>query len=68
MTKHSPLPNILADDPWEQADLADHPEQATTRAELLARLRRHLAETGDPILDGAILSPQHRRALALLQN
>jgi arylsulfatase A-like enzyme len=58
----------LASDPWEQVDLADRPEWASARAELLARLRRHLAETGDPILDGAITSPQHLRALALLQN
>jgi arylsulfatase A-like enzyme len=56
----------LASDPWEQVDLADRPEWVAVRAELLARLRRHLADTRDPILDGAIASPHHRRALALL--
>ena len=37
------------------------------RASLLKRLHQHLVETKDPILQGAVTSPQHRRAVELLQ-
>jgi arylsulfatase A-like enzyme len=56
----------LRSDPWELNNLAEAPEQAETRAALLAQLRDHLAATKDPILDGAITPPQHRKSLGLL--
>ncbi len=57
----------LAADPWELHDLADDPQYAAVRADLLARLHRHLVETGDPILQGAVTGPHHRAAQALLE-
>jgi N-sulfoglucosamine sulfohydrolase len=57
----------LAKDPWEQNDLAQDPKYAAVRADLLQRLHRHLVETQDPILLGAIASPHHRRAMEILQ-
>lgn len=57
----------LAKDFWEQTDVAARPEYATIRAELLQRLRQHLVDTKDPIMQGAVTSPQHRRAVELLE-
>jgi len=57
----------LAKDPWEQRDVAERPEYAAIRADLLNRLRQHLVESQDPILQGAVTSPQHRRAMELLE-
>ena len=56
----------LREDPWELNNLAEDEGQADVRADLIARLRTHLAETQDPILQGAITPPMHRRALDLL--
>lgn len=56
----------LRNDPLEQRNLADHPEFAKTRADLLARLRRHLLETEDPILEGLPLPKRFREAQSLL--
>jgi hypothetical protein len=58
----------LAKDPWEQNDVARKAEYAAVRRDLLQRLYRHLVETQDPILQGAVTSPQHRRAVELLQS
>jgi len=58
----------LRGDPWEHVDLADRPEHAATLRELTARLHRHLRETDDPILRGAVTGPHHRQALAKLEN
>ena len=57
----------LAKDPWEQNDVADRPEYAAVRRQLLKRLRQHLIDTQDPILQGAVTSPHHRRSLAILE-
>ncbi len=57
----------LRNDPWEQKNLAEEPSQATVRKDLLARLRRHLTETSDPILTEAVVSPMHRKAWAALK-
>jgi hypothetical protein len=57
----------LAKDPWEQSDVAGRPEYAAVRSELLKRLHQHLVETKDPILQGAVTGPQHRRAVELLE-
>ena len=42
-------------------------QYVAVRRELLKRLYQHLVDTKDPILLGAVTSPQHRRALGLLQ-
>jgi arylsulfatase A-like enzyme len=57
----------LNKDPWEQNDLAGRAEYASIRDGLLKRLHRHLVETKDPILQGAVTSPQHHRAVELLE-
>jgi arylsulfatase A-like enzyme len=57
----------LARDPWEQKDVAGVAAYASIRRELLGRLYQHLVETKDPILQGAVSSPQHRRAMELLK-
>jgi arylsulfatase A-like enzyme len=57
----------LTKDPWEQKDVAQQAQYAAVRRELLKRLHQHLVETKDPILQGAVTPPQHRRALGLLQ-
>ena len=56
----------LAQDRWEQKDVAQDPQYAAVRAALLKRLHQHLVETDDPILRGAITPPLHRDALRLL--
>ncbi|NLE58985.1 MAG: sulfatase [Planctomycetes bacterium] len=57
----------LVKDPWEQIDLANKPECAAIRSELAGRLLRHMIETDDPLLHGAVVSPQHETTLKMLQ-
>lgn len=57
----------LKNDPWEQKDLAKKPELAELKRELLRRLHDHMVATGDPILQGAVTSPQHLKAAAILK-
>jgi arylsulfatase A-like enzyme len=57
----------LTKDPWEQKDVSQQAEYSGVRRELLKRLYQHLVDTKDPILQGAVTSPQHHRALGLLQ-
>lgn len=57
----------LAKDPWEQNDVVQRPQYASIRANLLKRLHQHLVATKDPILQGAVTSPQHRRTVEILQ-
>ncbi len=57
----------LAADPNEWQNLADDPAHAATLRDLLARLRRWMADTADPLLAGAVTPPLHRRALAALE-
>lgn len=56
----------LAADPYELNDLADDPAHAGLRAELQARLGEWMRSTGDPLLDGAVTSPLHLRAVEAL--
>jgi arylsulfatase A-like enzyme len=57
----------LSDDPWEQVDLAPDPAHARALADLSSLLWRHLEQTKDPILRGAITAPHHRQAVQALQ-
>lgn len=57
----------LREDPWELKDLARDKAHAETRRALMRELYQHLVATEDPILDGAITPPLHRRSLALLE-
>jgi arylsulfatase A-like enzyme len=62
MAYHPPVELYdLAEDPYELTDLAADPAHAATVEELLARLHTWMARTGDPLLDGAVTSPMHRR-------
>lgn len=56
----------LAADPYELTDLAHDPAHAGLRAELQARLGEWMRSTGDPLLDGAVTSPLHLRAVGAL--
>jgi arylsulfatase A-like enzyme len=42
----------LRADPWEQTNLADHPDHQEIRDKLIRRLRRWMEQTVDPLLDG----------------
>lgn len=57
----------LAKDRWEQKDVAQDPQYAAVRADLLKRLYQHLVDTRDPILSGAITSPHHGESVRLLK-
>ena len=57
----------LRQDVWELNNVADEPGYWATRRDLMTRLRRHLVETEDPILQGAITPPFHWKALELLE-
>jgi arylsulfatase A-like enzyme len=56
----------LRDDPWELKNIAERPECVGVRKELLKALHRQMVETQDPILQGAVTSPFHLCAAALL--
>ena len=49
----------LAADPLEQRNLCGSPAYAEVEAELRARLRAWMAETGDPLLDGWMPVPKY---------
>lgn len=67
LTYHDPIELYdLRQDRWEHSNLANQPEYAGVRCELLNRLRRHLIETSDPIFQGAVTNPQQRQTLAEL--
>lgn len=61
----------LVNDPWERQDLAPAAANNPTYAAVLERLRgqlvAHMQTTADPILNGAVTPPLHRRAQAWLQ-
>jgi arylsulfatase A-like enzyme len=57
----------LTKDPWEQVNLANSAESASVRNELARRLYHHMVETDDPLLRGAVTSPQHDTTLNLLR-
>lgn len=56
----------LEQDPFEQNNLADEPQMAGLRGELLRRLTEHMRATHDPLLDGPVPDCHYRNAKALL--
>lgn len=67
MAYHPPVELFdLKNDPWEQKDLANDPKLAEVKRDLLRSLHEHMVATGDPILQGAVTSPHHLKAAALL--
>ena len=56
----------LEADPLEWRNLADDPGHTGTRSALLAQLLDWMRETGDPLLDGAVTSPRHKRVATML--
>ena len=57
----------LTKDPWEQVNLANNAGFAPLRRELAGRLYQHMVDTRDPLLHGAVASPQHDTTLNLLR-
>jgi hypothetical protein len=57
----------LANDPWEQRDLSAEAEHRSAINDLRSRLARHMTGTADPILNGAVTSPLHKRSQAWLE-
>lgn len=63
MAYHAPFELYdLRSDPWEQNDLAGDPARAPVLDELRRRLRAHMEGTADPLLQGAVTGPLHRRS------
>ncbi len=58
----------LTKDRWEQNDLANSPEAAAIRRELARSLYDQMVKTDDPLLRGAVTSPQHERTMDLLRS
>jgi arylsulfatase A-like enzyme len=57
----------LVADPWERNDLAASPAHSAISDDLAGRLLRHMTDTRDPILRGAVTPPHHRRTLDALR-
>ncbi len=57
----------LAEDPWEQTNVADSTAFASVRADLSQRLLRWMEDTDDPLLGRPIASPYFADALAKLR-
>jgi len=57
----------LARDPWEQKDLARDASYSAVLGELRAKLLKHMEDTRDPLLGGAVTGPLHRRSQAWLR-
>ncbi len=57
----------LVHDPWEQRNVAGDAKYSGTLAELRNRLRQHMEETRDPLLDGPVPCPMHQRAVGWLR-
>ncbi|ACO48038.1 sulfatase [Deinococcus deserti] len=57
----------LHNDPLEYRNLADEPSYRRVHQALLARLHAWMHNTQDPLLQGAVTSPLHRRVVAALK-
>lgn len=58
----------LSSDPLERVNLIDCEEHREVKEGLMKKLLDHLVSTGDPILEGAVTSPMHRRTVNLLKS
>lgn len=58
----------LRGDPLETDNLAEDPDHAEARSELLGRLNEWMQETGDPLLDGIPVPPMYDAARASLES
>lgn len=57
----------LTADPWEHTNLVGQSTHAAVLKELEGRLYRHMVDTDDPLLRGAVTSPQHEITLKALR-
>jgi len=57
----------LTGDPWEQKDVSKESAYAPVIEQLRKELAAHLQSTRDPILNGAVTGPLHRKSQAWLQ-
>lgn len=55
-------------DPWELHNLADDEVWVELKKTLMRSLYRHMVLTEDPLLQGAVTSPQHTLTQSLLEN
>lgn len=58
----------LVSDPFELIDIAAEPRYSDVIADLTRRLAGWMSQTGDPLLDGAVLSPLHQASLDKLRS
>jgi len=57
----------LENDPWEQHNLAESQEWAHVKTRLARSLCKHMTDTRDPLVKGAVMSPQHATTMKLLR-
>lgn len=57
----------LTADKWELKNVAEKPDYAKVRQELMARLLAFMKQTNDPLLQGPVPCPQHDRAMQKLR-
>ena len=57
----------LRADPWEQKDIAASPTHTDVLSQLRKDLVKHLRDTKDPLLQGAVTSPLHLRSQKWLE-
>lgn len=56
----------LEKDPWEKEDLSGNEAYADIKKDLMRRLHKHMVDTNDPLLKGAIPDPQYFTTLNML--
>lgn len=52
----------LGRDPWEQSDVSTNAAYNEVLSDLRGRLAKHLRDTRDPLVEGAVTPPLHRKA------
>lgn len=56
----------LEKDPWEMTNIAESEDYKIILKTLLMKLLNLMKETSDPLLDGAVLSPHHKKTMGYL--